>query len=264
MKKILSLFLIFAAVTLPMAVGASNSLNELPSSAKTTINKYFGKSKVNHVKIDRKMIGGAEYDVVLTNGTEIQFDSKGNWNEISFGTNKLPKGLLPASITDYIKKNFKKQNVSSVSQKRNKYDISLSNGTKLEFDRSGIFSSINNGTNKLPNNILPKSINDYLKTYFKKQKVVGFTLDAKDYEVRLSDGTLIEFDSKGNMEDIELGNNKVPNKLLPKEITDYVKKNYKKQKITGISAKRGGYEIKLSNGTEIDFSADGQVRRLEY
>lgn len=144
MKKILSTILLVMLAIIPMAARdrVTTNVNELPATAQATLNKYFAKQKVNHIKIDKKTFGGAEYDVVLNNGTEIDFDSKGNWKEIDCGTNKVPDGLILKPISDYIKTNFKGRTIVSIEVSRNKYDIELNDGTDLEFDRAGNFLRI--------------------------------------------------------------------------------------------------------------------------
>lgn len=112
---------------------------DLPAAAQTMLKKYFPKKQVNHIKIDKPLIGNADYDVVLSDGTEIDFDHKGDWKEIDCGINSVPKGVLPVAITNYIAKNYKGAKIIKVDKESNKYEIELSNGLDLEFDRAGNF-----------------------------------------------------------------------------------------------------------------------------
>ena len=144
MKKFITAMLLMAIAIIPMAARdrVTTNVNELPATAQATLNKYFAKTKVNHIKIDKKTFGGAEYDVVLENGTEIEFDSNGNWKEIDCGYNKVPDGLILKSITDHVKANFKNQHIVSIEVSHNKYELELSSGLDVEFDRSGRFLRI--------------------------------------------------------------------------------------------------------------------------
>ncbi|MCM1349015.1 MAG: PepSY-like domain-containing protein [Firmicutes bacterium] len=144
MKKFITAFLLLAIAIIPMAARdrVTTNVKELPATAQATLNRYFAKQKVNHIKIDHKTFGGSEYDVVLDNGTEIDFDSNGNWKEIDFGMNKVPDGILLKPIADYIKANFKGSKVTSIEVSRNKYELELSNGLDVEFDRDGTFRRI--------------------------------------------------------------------------------------------------------------------------
>lgn len=141
MKKLLSLILLVACVALPMAARdkVTRDVNVLPAAARTLINTHFGKTGVNHIKIDKKTFGGVEYDVILNNGTEIDFDSKGQWKEIDCGADAVPSALILKSISDYVAKNYKGQKIVKIEVDRSKYEVELLNGTDLEFDRSGKF-----------------------------------------------------------------------------------------------------------------------------
>ena len=144
MKKLLSLIMLALLAIAPLAARdrISRNVKDLPPAAQTLLNKYFGGEKVNHIKIDKPTFGSTEYDVILNNGTEIEFDSKGDWKEIDCGNSSVPKDLVLKSIRDYVSSNFKGQKIVNIEKTRNKYNIELQNGTDLEFDRSGRFLRI--------------------------------------------------------------------------------------------------------------------------
>ncbi len=144
MNKILTTLLMALIAVMPMAARdrVSRNVNDLPATAQATLNKYFAKSNVNHIKIDSKTFGGKEYDVILDDGTEIEFDSKGNMKDIDAGTRGIPSAMILKPIRDYIKANFKGQKIVSMEVKSNKYEIELSNGVDLEFDRNGNFRKV--------------------------------------------------------------------------------------------------------------------------
>lgn len=111
----------------------------LPVAAQTTISNNF-KAKVNVVKIDKDFGRVSEYDVVLTDGTEITFDRDGNWKEIEVGASKsVPSGLVPAAITDNVKKHQPKQKIVGIEKSSRGYDVELSNGVEMKFDTKGNF-----------------------------------------------------------------------------------------------------------------------------
>lgn len=144
MKKLIASLIVMAFAVIPMMARdqVTTNVNTLPAAAQTMLKKYFPKTAVNHIKIDKKTFGGKEYDVVLTNGTEIEFDSEGNWTEVDCGINKVPDGLILKSIRTYVKQNFKGAKIVSIEVKKNKYDLKLSNGLEAEFDRAGNFRKV--------------------------------------------------------------------------------------------------------------------------
>lgn len=140
MKRLLSL-----ALAVILAVGAyaadrvSRNVNDLPQAARTTLNQHFGKAKVNFIKIDDKLLGSPSYEVVLNNGTEIDFDSKGALVDVEAGRNGVPASLILKPIKDYIKKYYKGAKVVEYKVKKNKYEVELVTGQELEFGRDGRF-----------------------------------------------------------------------------------------------------------------------------
>ena len=94
MKKILSV-LVLAIVAIQLAFAGdviTKDINQLPLAARNFINQHFVKPQVAHIKIDSEILS-KKYEVLLTNGTEIDFDSKGNWQEVD-----AKKGRIPATI----------------------------------------------------------------------------------------------------------------------------------------------------------------------
>ena len=77
----------------------------LPKAAQTMIANNF-KAKVNVVKIESDFGRVSEYEVVLTDGTEISFDRDGNWDNVEVGVQgSIPKAFIPQAIADYVKAN---------------------------------------------------------------------------------------------------------------------------------------------------------------
>ena len=143
MKKLLiALVALFAILPMAARDRVTSDVNALPARAQNTLSKYFGKTKVNHIKIESHTFGGDDYDVILDNGTEIDFDSKGDWKEIDCGHREVPSGLILPAISNYVAKNFKGQKIVSLDKDGRKYDVQLSSGIELEFDRSGAFRRV--------------------------------------------------------------------------------------------------------------------------
>ena len=74
MKKIFFLFLM-AIVTVQFALAGdviTKDINQLPLTARNFINQHFTKPQVAHIKIDSEILS-KKYEVLLTNGTEIDY-----------------------------------------------------------------------------------------------------------------------------------------------------------------------------------------------
>ena len=115
---------------------------------------------------------------------------------------------------------------------------------------------------------LPQAAQEFAAKAFPNAKIVGIEIDTSlvkptEYDATLSDGSKIEFDSKGNWTDIESKFTGVPKALLTKEIAAYLDANYKGQKVKALSKERYGWEVDLVNGLELKFSAAGQLIEID-
>ncbi len=117
----------------------SRDVSVLPQAARTTIDTHF-KSKVSVIKIDKTLGRIDDYEVVLTDGTEIKFDRGGNWKEIETSrTSSVPSAIVPAGVANFVKKNHNGQRIIGIERDRSGYDVELSNGLDLKFNKAGEF-----------------------------------------------------------------------------------------------------------------------------
>ena len=106
MKKII--LALFAIVLLAGSANAQSKKRtidpeNLPKAANELIQKHWPSCA-----IDFAYVKGKEYEALLTDGTIIQFDSKGVWKEMKC-TEGLPVTLVPVYITRYIVNRYPKQ-----------------------------------------------------------------------------------------------------------------------------------------------------------
>lgn len=117
-------------------------------------------------------------------------------------------------------------------------------------------------------NDLPEAAQTMLKEYFPKAKVGMIKVDRHllkktDYDVRLVNGTKIEFNNAGKWTSVDCKTREVPSGLIMKPIRNYVSKNFTDVKIVKIQKKSSGYEIKLSDGVELKFNLLGQFKSVK-
>ncbi|MBD5240558.1 MAG: PepSY-like domain-containing protein [Paramuribaculum sp.] len=140
MKRLL---LILAIITGFFSVSArdnySHDVNILPIAAKTDLKNNF-KADVSHIKIDKDWGRISEYDVVLTDGTEITYDRNGNWKDIEMRRDRsVPAAYIPAAIASFVKQNQKSAVITGIEKKKSGYDVELSNGIEMKFNSAGKF-----------------------------------------------------------------------------------------------------------------------------
>lgn len=107
----------------------------------------------------------------------------------------------------------------------------------------------------------------FVKQYFPKANILMVNADWDEFEVRLSDGTQLEFTRKPEWKKIDCEHSTiyptVPNKLIPEPIANYVKTNFAEQDIIKIEKKRRGWDIELSNELEINFNKNFVVTKID-
>ena len=111
------------------------------------------------------------------------------------------------------------------------------------------------------------AITEFVKSYFPKVSVLIVKPEHDEYEVRLSDGTELEFTRNFEWKKIDCEHSNtytaVPAELVPEQIAIYVKTNFADQSITKIEKKRRGWEIELSSELEIKFNKNFVVTKID-
>ena len=140
MKRIFRILMIAICcmVSCNMAANAGNdkpiSVNALPAKAQTLLNNHFNGQKVMLATIESGVVSRS-YDVVLQNGTKLEFDKKGNLTEIDCKQGIVPVQLIPQAIKNYLEVNYAGQSVKKIEIKKNEYEVELVNGLDLTFNK---------------------------------------------------------------------------------------------------------------------------------
>ncbi len=140
MKRILRILMIAICcmVSCNMVANADNdkpiSVNALPAKAQTLLNNHFNGQKVMLATIESGVVS-RNYDVVLQNGTKLEFDKKGNLTEINCKQGIVPALLIPQTIKNYLKDNYAGQSVKKIEMNKNEYEVELTNGLDLTFNK---------------------------------------------------------------------------------------------------------------------------------
>lgn len=111
----------------------------LPQQAQQTLKKNFPKATVNRIVADHSVFGVKDYEVILNDGTEIEFNKEGEWKEVDCGHRAVPQEFVINPIRSFLQKNHKGKTVVKIDKDSNDYDVELNDGTELKFDRSGKF-----------------------------------------------------------------------------------------------------------------------------
>ena len=97
------------------------------------------------------------------------------------------------------------------------------------------------------------------KQYFASKVPLVMTVDWDDYTIRYESGEKVEFDKQGNWKEIDCRASQVPVELIPEEIKANIAATFPGAIILKIDRNRRGYEVKLNNGLEVEYSPTFQV-----
>lgn len=85
-----------------------------------------------------------------------------------------------------------------------------------------------------------------------------------EYEVTLSDGTVIDFDKSGEWKDVDAAmGQSLPTGFYPAAIDNYIAANYAGAGINEISKERRGYDVELVTGQDLVFNAQGEFITID-
>ena len=137
MKRLAFLFVCMFMLNL-VALAAHDKpikFEEMPKQAQQFVNKYFAQQSVALIKMETDFMSKS-YDVIFTNGDKVEFDKRGHWTKIECEQSAVPTELIPDTILGYVQKQYPSAKVLKIEKTDRKgYEIDLSNGVDIEFDK---------------------------------------------------------------------------------------------------------------------------------
>ena len=134
--SILTVLLLFSTI----AVNAQKKIevSELPSGAREFIKDYFQNTTIDKAKKDAEH-GEKGYEVILSDGTEVEFWKNGKWREVDGKDKPIPTGFIDKLITDYVSKNYPNNKITHIDYGHKDVDVDLTDDKDLEFSKDGKF-----------------------------------------------------------------------------------------------------------------------------
>lgn len=111
-------------------------------------------------------------------------------------------GTLPPAAQTLIKTHFK-ADVNHIKVEKDlgintKYDVVLNDGTEITFDKGGNWKEIEvRKGSSVPDAFIPADMKNYIKQNQKGSAVIGIEKKRGGYEVELTNGVEMKFDSNG-------------------------------------------------------------------
>ncbi|MDW8848782.1 PepSY-like domain-containing protein [Flavobacterium sp. MMLR14_040] len=120
-----------------------------------------------------------------------------------------------------------------------------------------------NAQKKIEVSELPQPAQEFLKKYFSNTTVDIAKKDAehgeKGYEVKLKDGTEVEFWKDGSYREVDGDDKPIPTDFIPQAVKEYVAKNHPNEKITHIDYGHKDLDVDLTNKIDLEFTKEGKI-----
>lgn len=233
--------------------------SKLPREANEFISSHFSQIPVTQIVDTITQMG---YTAVLENGTVIEFDETGDWEEVNFKKNGVPNsliGTLPEGIASHLAEYYPEASIKKITKKaygRNNLIYRLTfnkpNNIELSFTKDGEVISNNPEDQRLPS--MAKNL---IESQFGAE-ITAINSDVNgEIEVLLEDKSELEFDRKGNWISVKSKKKALPEgftKQLPSAMNKYIAEKHPGQFIKKIEKKSYGYQVKLNKPNDIELS----------
>lgn len=114
---------------------------------------------------------------------------------------------------------------------------------------------------------MPLQAQRLIEAHFSKADVSLVMMDREllrtEYEVRLNDGTKVEFDGDGELTKIDCGAKAVPEALIPEAVRSYVAASFPNTFVTEWGKDDRGWKAELSNGLDLEFNSKYEFLRID-
>lgn len=110
---------------------------ELPVQAQQFVKQYFPSATYSHVEKEKDH-GKWEYEVLLSDGTKIDFNNKGEWKCVDCKYSTLPAGIIPDAIVADIAQRYPSQQPYKIEKETGGYEIDIP-GFDLYYSNNGKF-----------------------------------------------------------------------------------------------------------------------------
>lgn len=114
---------------------------------------------------------------------------------------------LPAKAQQFIQTHYPNSEVTFATMDRDiystDYDVRLSCGTKIEFDGDGEWTEVDCHRQAVAKAIVPEQIESYVANNYPSQAVCEIQRGHRGWDVKLTSGLELEFDSSFRLMDID-------------------------------------------------------------
>ena len=118
------------------------AVEQLPQPVKAFVQQHFPGQTITYAEKDVELTG-SKYDVVLADGTRVDFDTDNVWDKIECTmASPVPTALIPAPIVTHIQTNFPDAMILKIDKDYDGYEVELANGLELKFNKQGVLTEM--------------------------------------------------------------------------------------------------------------------------
>ena len=109
--------------------------------------------------------------------------------------NALPINSLPVNVITFVQQNFPDKQITSIEKEMtdNTIEVSLNDGTQIDFDDNGNWNAIYSQIDAVPSDVVPSAIMKIIDDNFPGTSVVEIDKEDYGYEVELPCGVFLHF-----------------------------------------------------------------------
>ena len=113
------------------------TFEQLPKTAQAFLTEHFADKTPAIVKVDND-----DYTVIYNSGEEVEFTKRGEWKSVDCRMTAVPDVLVPQEIKTQVDGRYPGSLITKISKDRKGYEIELSNGLDIEFNRNFVIVDI--------------------------------------------------------------------------------------------------------------------------
>lgn len=134
-RKLLAFFPILLGVWMLSSCDDEKKIDfgDLPSGARSFIENYFPSADILSI-VQEKEDGRKEYQVKLSNGTDMEFDEDGEWTNIECYFSPLPTGILPANVITKVEELHPEAYINGVEKELGGYVVEVTDAGGIDWD----------------------------------------------------------------------------------------------------------------------------------
>ncbi|WP_300369857.1 PepSY-like domain-containing protein [Brachyspira sp.] len=116
----------------------------------------------------------------------------------------------------------------------------------------------------VPPSSLPQKATSFIQRVFPNTQIWKVERDGRKFDVKLSNGTSIDFLSNGDWDNIDSEYSPIPDAAFPQAVIKAIRNAYPQAAIIDAEKEWGNYKLKLNNMMEIMVTGNGQIMGQKF